>query len=197
MFGEINSALTQEELEDITSWSSFSKREVIALFDRFCELDIYSKGFITYVELMRVPEFHSNPLSSLLIREIEHRTNGDNLTFPYFLEIMSIFNFRCDKKLRIDFLFKAFDMNNNNRLCRHVLCKIGHLIGNYKFPMHVLNVYDLENKGYISHKDFVKFYINEDLEKKFAINFEDYFVEKKTLGFREFFKQMFCSDGEL
>lgn len=39
-----------------------SQREIIALYERFCQLDRTGKGFISADEFMSVPEFAVNPL---------------------------------------------------------------------------------------------------------------------------------------
>lgn len=39
-----------------------SQREIIALYQRFCQLDRTGKGFISADEFMGVPEFAVNPL---------------------------------------------------------------------------------------------------------------------------------------
>jgi serine/threonine-protein phosphatase 2B regulatory subunit len=39
-----------------------SQREIIALYERFCQLDRTGKGFISADEFMGVPEFAVNPL---------------------------------------------------------------------------------------------------------------------------------------
>lgn len=39
-----------------------SQREIVALYERFCQLDRTGKGFISADEFMGVPEFAVNPL---------------------------------------------------------------------------------------------------------------------------------------
>lgn len=185
-----SSTLTQDEIEDLTSWTTFTPREIEVLFDRFCELDIRSQGYLTFIELMRIPELHSNPLSNLIIREIEHMIDYNNISFPHFLEIMEIFSVRKDKKFRINFLFKVFDLNNDNKLCEHTLRKIGSLIDNSDFAS-VLKIYDVDSKGYLSYRDFTRFYITQNIDEAMAIDFSKNIPEKKTMNIREFFKQIF------
>jgi hypothetical protein len=47
--------------------SSDSQREIIALYERFCQLDRTGKGFISADEFMGVPEFAVNPLCQVCI----------------------------------------------------------------------------------------------------------------------------------
>lgn len=185
-----SSALTNDEIDDLKSWSTFTTREIEMLFDRFCELDVKSQGYLTYIELMRIPEFHSNPLSSLIIREIENMVDYNNISFPHFLEIMESFSLRTDKKFRIDFLFKVFDLNSENRLSAHTLTKIGHLLGNNDFAS-VLRAYDKENKGYLNYKDFTRFYVTQNIDEVMTVDFSKRIPEKKTLNVKEFFQLMF------
>lgn len=188
--GNTNSSLTLDEIEDLMSWSKFTPKEIEFLFDRFAELDIRSQGYLSFNELMRIPEFHSNPLSSLIIREIERMLDYDKISFPYFLEIMEIFSDKKDKKFRISFLFNVFDLNNNARLCDHVLSQIGAMINNKDFKV-VMKTYDIENKGYLSYRDFSRFYIINKIENVMIIDFSKSITEKKTLNLKEFFKQIF------
>lgn len=45
-----------------------SQREIIALYERFCQLDRAGKGFISADEFMGMPEFAVNPLCQVQIR---------------------------------------------------------------------------------------------------------------------------------
>ena len=52
---------------DLLMDSSDSQREIIALYERFCQLDRTGKGFISADEFMGVPEFAVNPLCQVCI----------------------------------------------------------------------------------------------------------------------------------
>lgn len=188
--GNTTSALTTDEIEDLTSWTSFQPKEIETIFDRFNELDVRNKGFLSFTELMRLPEFHSNPLAPLFIREIERMVDYNNISFPHFLEILEVFSVRKDSSHRIIFLFRVFDLNHENKLCKHVLRKIAYMIGSTDFYS-ALKLYDNGDKGYLSFKDFTKFYYNEEIDSVMAFDFSKNIPKKKLLNFREFFRFIF------
>lgn len=43
-----------------------SQQEIVALYERFCQLDRTAKGFISADEFLSVPEFALNPLSQVI-----------------------------------------------------------------------------------------------------------------------------------
>jgi Ca2+-binding EF-hand superfamily protein len=137
-----------------------------------------------------LPEFHSNPLSGLILSAIESVINYENMTFPYFLEVMQIFSAKSDKKERIRFVFKALDINHNGRISKTELLQIYSVLfgGNItegkavSEVQKVLSRYDRENKGFLNIKDFVRFYNSEgDMDDILVIDFERN-IEKQKCG---------------
>ncbi|KAL6966468.1 hypothetical protein U1Q18_032248 [Sarracenia purpurea var. burkii] len=63
--GNTSSMLTQYDIEEVQEHcnNSFSQQEIISLYQRFCQLDRNSGGFISANEILSVPEFAVNPLS--------------------------------------------------------------------------------------------------------------------------------------
>ncbi|KAL6989636.1 hypothetical protein U1Q18_015387 [Sarracenia purpurea var. burkii] len=63
--GNTSSMLTQYDIEEVQEHcnNSFSQQEIISLYQRFCQLDRNSGGFISANEILSVPEFVVNPLS--------------------------------------------------------------------------------------------------------------------------------------
>ena len=57
-------------LEDDALVLPDSQREIIALYERFCQLDRTGKGFISADEFMGVPEFAVNPLCQVSLNAI-------------------------------------------------------------------------------------------------------------------------------
>lgn len=55
-------------LAQLTNWkklTAVTQQEIVSLYQRFCQLDRNSKGFISADEFMSVPEFAMNPLSQV------------------------------------------------------------------------------------------------------------------------------------
>ncbi|KAM0687583.1 Calcineurin subunit B type 1 [Conglomerata obtusa] len=162
--------LYEEELEELEETTCFTQQEIKILYERFKMLDRNNIGYITFNELMMLPEFHSNPLSGIMLNAIEDTLKYENMSFPYFLDILQIFSKKSDKKERIKFLFKAYDLNKDGKICENVLGKLYKTINGENCDdilmavevKRVLNAYDHGNKGHLSYKDFCRFY-NSDL----------------------------------
>ncbi|KAM0673409.1 Calcineurin subunit B type 1 [Gurleya vavrai] len=158
--------LYEEEIEDLIESTCFTRQEIKILYERFKMLDRSNNGYITFNELMMLPEFHSNPLSGIILNAIEDTIKYENMSFPYFLDVMQVFNKKKDKKDRIRFIFKAIDLNCDGKICANVLMRLYKMINGENCDDvemtieigKVLNVYDSGNKGYLSFKDFCRFY---------------------------------------
>lgn len=181
-------ALSLDEIEELQTWSVLSEPEIQYLFSRFSRLDIRGKGHLSYSEIMRVPEFHSNPLFSLILRKVES-LGYPRITFPVFLETMERMSPKKDRSERIGFLFSLFDLNNENKLCAHVLNRIGTMVGNRNY-LEVLKIYDVGDKGYLNYKEFKKLYVNERIEERMVMNYEEYLEKRESMTFRKFLRLM-------
>ncbi|EJW03458.1 hypothetical protein EDEG_02223 [Edhazardia aedis USNM 41457] len=161
--------LCEEEIEELSETTNFTPQEIKILFERFKLLDRSNSGYLTFNELMMLPEFHSNPLSGILLNAFEQTINYENMSFPYFLEILEIFSKRTDPKVRCNFIFKSLDLNKNCKLTVKVLCKLYKLINGDKCDevkmimevQKVLRNYDLDDKGYLDFDDFCRFYSSD------------------------------------
>ncbi|TBU12208.1 hypothetical protein CWI38_0671p0020, partial [Hamiltosporidium tvaerminnensis] len=197
--GILNSrVLCEEEIEDLLATTVFTKQEINILFQRFRMLNRSQQNYITFNELMLIPEFHSNPLSGLILSAIENYIQYENMTFAYFLDFMQLFSHKTDKKERIKFIFSAFDINKDKKICKDVLLNIYTLMnGNSNICIEqaeasvyrVLSLYDRGNKGYLSYKDFIRFYTSDpSLDKAMVIDFSREIERYPKFGFRQFFK---------
>lgn len=168
--GFLNSRmLCEEEIEDLLEATVFTSHEIELLYERFKILDRGNRGYVTFNDLIMLPEFHSNPLSGLILNAIEEKHKYENMTFFYFLEFLQIFNKKSEKKDRIKFMFKVIDINKDGKICNKILTKLFNILYGDNVDeietsvevKRVLNAYDQGNKGYISFKDFVRFYNTE------------------------------------
>lgn len=181
--------LCEEEIEELKNTTVFDYREIEHLYERFQLLDKESHGYITYNDLNNVPEFHSNPFSHLIMKNIEKRTDYEMMTFPHFLEFLGIFSEKSNKKNRIRYLFDIFDLNGDGRLCRNVLLRIYRIMGQQggeKEAEHILNIYDEGGKGYMDILDFTKFYNSDpSIEQSMLIDFSLNLKQRKQVGFMQ------------
>lgn len=173
--------LYEEELEELEETTCFTQKEIKILFERFNMLDRNNNGYITFNELMLLPEFHSNPLGGIILNGLEETLNYENMTFPFFLDVLQIFSKKTDKKERIRFVFRALDLNHDGRICANVLVRLYKTINGencddvrmFVEVKRVLNMYDQGNKGYMSYKDFCRFYnIDPTIDDILTIEFD-------------------------
>lgn len=172
--------LCEEEIEDLLNSTVFTQQEIELLYERFKMLDRQSNGYLTYNDLLYIPEFCANPFNNRILSAMERTIGYENLTFPFFLEIMGIFSPKANVHERIRLLFKVFDFNEDGRLCFEVLSKIYELLmGENHQPERgkeeveeLLLYYDKSKKGYMDYSDFVNFYTDHNMDKMLLINFE-------------------------
>lgn len=171
-----SSLLCEEEIEELKRSTSFSVTEIELLYERFKYLDKTNSGFLTFVEFQLIPEFYSNPFCGLILNYLEQINSYEKVTFASYMEFLNIFNFKTPKDKRISFLFSCFDLDKSGKITRQNLLEINKLmisrsdekVANIDEKQldenvdDVLNLYDRGDKGYLSKRDFEKFY-NSDL----------------------------------
>lgn len=110
--GNSSSLLSQYDLEDLQNHcsNSYSQREIIALYERFCQLDRTGKGFISADEFMSVPEFAVNPLCQRLLEMLE------GLNFKEFLGLLSAFSARAAQADKLKFIFNVYDTDGDGKV---------------------------------------------------------------------------------
>ncbi|CAN1811817.1 Calcineurin subunit B [Linum perenne] len=107
--GNSSSMLTQYDIEDVQQRCNraFTQQEIVSLYQRFCQLDRSSGGFISADEFLSVPEFAVNPLSQRLLRTV------DGLNFKEFVAFLSAFSPRATLEQKVEFIFKVYDSDGN------------------------------------------------------------------------------------
>ncbi|PWA45546.1 EF-hand domain pair [Artemisia annua] len=110
--GNTSSMLTQYDIEEVQEHcnNTFSQQEIVSLYQRFCQLDRNSGGFISADEFLSVPEFAVNPLSQRLFRMI------DGLNFKEFVAFLSAFSSRATLQHKVEFIFKVYDSDGNGKV---------------------------------------------------------------------------------
>ncbi|XP_042485615.1 calcineurin subunit B-like [Macadamia integrifolia] len=110
--GSTYSMLTQYDIEEVQEYCNnlFSQQEIVSLYERFCQLDRNSKGFISADEILSVPEFSMNPLSQRLIKMV------DGLNFKDFVAFLSAFSSKASIGQKIELIFKVYDLDGNGKV---------------------------------------------------------------------------------
>ncbi|KAI3786920.1 hypothetical protein L1987_41002 [Smallanthus sonchifolius] len=110
--GNTSSMLTQYDIEEVQEHcnNTFSQQEIVSLYQRFCQLDRNSGGFISADEFLSVPEFAVNPFAQRLFRMV------DGLNFKEFVAFLSAFSSRATLQHKVEYIFKVYDSDGNGKV---------------------------------------------------------------------------------
>ncbi|XP_075096065.1 uncharacterized protein LOC107776629 isoform X1 [Nicotiana tabacum] len=110
--GNASSMLTQYDIEDVQEHCNnlFTQQEIVSLYERFCQLDRNSEGFIYADEFLSVPEFAMNPLSQRLLKMV------DGLNFKDLVAFLSTFSANASMQQKIELIFKVYDSDCNGKV---------------------------------------------------------------------------------
>ncbi|KAJ3698992.1 hypothetical protein LUZ61_002697 [Rhynchospora tenuis] len=126
--GNASSILTQYDIEDVQEHSHYlyTQEEIVALYERFCQLDRNSKGYITSDEFLSIPEFSLNPLSHRLVQMV------DGLNFKDFVAFLSPFSPKATAQQKIELIFKVYDTDGKGKVTfKDILEVLSSLTGSF------------------------------------------------------------------
>lgn len=126
--GTATSKLTQYDIEEVQQHCNnlFSQHEIVSLYQRFCQLDRSSKGFISADEFLSVPEFSMNLISQRLLKMV------DGLNFKDFVAFLSAFSAKASMKQKIELIFKVYDVDYHGKVTfKNILEVLRDLTGSY------------------------------------------------------------------
>lgn len=111
------SGLTQYDMEELIEacGHKFNQDEIESLYARFRVLDRASKGYISAVELLNIPELSINPLT----RRLEHMF--DSVNFKEFVTILAPFSARATHNDKVAFIFGVYDLDGDGAVSREDL----------------------------------------------------------------------------
>ncbi|KAK1268154.1 Calcineurin B-like protein 1 [Acorus gramineus] len=171
--GSAYSMLTQYDIEEVQDYCGFlfSQQEIVSLYQRFCQLDKNSKGFISADEFLSVPEFAMNPLSQRLLKMT------DGLNFKDFVAFLSAFSPQASLQQKIEFIFKVYDKDNKGKVTYNdILLVLQDLTGSFMSEKQREQVLDrvLEEAGYTREcflllDDFIKILSNQGLKMEVEV----------------------------
>eukprot|EP00249_Psilotum_nudum_P005765 c19187_g1_i1 orf=262-789(+) len=118
--GNASSMLTQYDIEDVQKHCGglFLQWEIVALYQRFCQLDRNGKGFISADEFLSVPEFAVNPLSQRMLRML------DGLNFKDFVALLSAFSAKTSPRRKVEFIFKVYDADGDGKVTKDDILEV-------------------------------------------------------------------------
>lgn len=171
--GNTSSMLTQYDIEEVQEHCNhtFSQQEIVSLYQRFCQLDRNSGGFISADEILSVPEFAVNPLSQRLMRML------DGLNFKEFVAFLSPFSSCASLQQKVEFIFKVYDSDGNGKVAfNDMLDVLRDLTGQFisepqreKVLTHVLEEAGYTKDSLLIPSDFVKILGNSDLKMEVEV----------------------------
>ncbi|KAJ1700388.1 hypothetical protein LUZ63_000167 [Rhynchospora breviuscula] len=171
--GNSSSMLTQYDIEEVQEHCNhaFSQQEILSLYNRFCQLDKNSGGFVSADEFMSVPEFAVNPLAQRLLRML------DGLNFKEFVAFLSAFSPRTTRHQKIEFIFKVYDSDCNGKVTfDDILCILRDLSGSFmseqqrqKVLMHVFQEAGYTPDSSLVFSDFMKIFGNSELKMEVEV----------------------------
>ncbi|XP_057968197.1 uncharacterized protein LOC131157816 isoform X2 [Malania oleifera] len=171
--GNTSSMLTQYDIEEVQQHCNhtFSQHEIVSLYQRFCQIDRSSAGFISADEFLSVPEFAVNPLAQRLMRMV------DGLNFKEFVAFLSAFSSRASLQQKVEFIFKIYDSDCNGKVSFDDLLDIlrdltGQFISEQQRQLVLMQV--LEEAGYTKDSmlvlsDFLKVLGSSDLKMEVEV----------------------------
>ena len=114
--------LREEELEELSSLTLFTRAELQSLYHRFRTLDRASAGHLLDDDLLRVPEVAMNPLVDRVVQAVGG--GGGGLTFVGFCKALAAFNARRSKEEVLEAVFECFDRDRDGLLDRREIAEL-------------------------------------------------------------------------
>merc|ERR1711962_1052847 len=153
--------LQQEEIDEITSETGFTKQQIERLYARFSSLDKQSHGYLTREDFLRIPELAINPLGDRIVHAFFYEsknTEEEKVDFKDFVRVVA--HFRPVKK-------NPLKNKLNTRM-----------VGANISPEQLLSIAertileaDEDKDDLISFEEFVKVLERTDVEQKMSIRF--------------------------
>merc|ERR1712180_110492 len=90
--------LQEEEINEITAETGFTKQQIERLYARFTSLDKQNHGYLTREDFLRIPELAINPLGDRIVHAFfyESKSQGEEkVDFKDFVRVVA--HFRPDR----------------------------------------------------------------------------------------------------
>merc|ERR1712088_294574 len=85
--------LQEEEINEITAETGFTKQQIERLYARFTSLDKQNHGYLTREDFLRIPELAINPLGDRIVHAFfyESKSQGEEkVDFKDFVRVVSL-----------------------------------------------------------------------------------------------------------
>lgn len=173
-----NHSFTQEELGELQRGTSLSQAQILRLHKRFRKLDKDGNGTISREEFNSIPALAANPLLERVLTVFD--TDGDkNVDFKEFVRALAIFSNEVEKREKLLFTFKMYDIDGDGRISNKDLFQtLQIMVGTNLTEIQLQQIVDktfieadLDRDGYISFAEFEKIVMSSDYGDKLTLQF--------------------------
>merc|ERR1711981_71377 len=183
--------LQEEEINEITAETGFTKQQIERLYARFTSLDKQNHGYLTREDFLRIPELAINPLGDRIVHAFfyESKSQGEEKAdFKDFVRVVA--HFRPVKKNpaknklntrheKLHFAFRMYDLDGDDKISKEeLLAVLTMMVGANISPEQLLSIAertileaDEDKDELISFEEFVKVLERTDVEQKMSIRF--------------------------
>lgn len=171
--GANTSALSSEEIEEISRQADLSQVEVKRLYKRFQKLDRTQSGTLDSDELLMIPELAMNPLHLRILAVFE------NVNFRQFVNNMSAFSPSGPQDKKVDFAFRVYDVDADGFISTSDLETVLRMLVGEHIPVdtlgevvaRVVKEADTDGDGRISRNEFTSAVDVADLANRLTVSF--------------------------
>lgn len=126
--GGSSSAFSVHELEDYQELTYFTKKEILHVHNRFSKLNEDAlksdKNARLPIQLiLELPELKVNPFKDRICK-VFSSCQDDKLSFEDFLDMMSVFSDSCPKNVKVEYAFRIYDFDNNDKIGKEDLKEV-------------------------------------------------------------------------
>merc|ERR1712203_68681 len=183
--------LQEEEINEITAETGFTKQQIERLYARFTSLDKHNHGYLTREDFLRIPELAINPLGDRIVHAFfyESKSQGEEkVDFKDFVRVVA--HFRPVKKNpaknklntrheKLHFAFRMYDLDGDDKISKEeLLAVLTMMVGANISPEQLLSIAertileaDEDKDDLISFEEFFKVLERTDVEQKMSIRF--------------------------
>merc|ERR1711951_206322 len=181
----------EEEINEITAETGFTKQQIERLYARFTSLDKQNHGHLTREDFQRTPELAINPLGDRIVHAFfyESKSQGEEkVDFKDFVRVLAHFrpikknaeknklNTRMEK---LHFAFRMYDLDGDDKISKEeLLAVLTMMVGNNISTEQLISIAertimeaDLDKDDLISFEEFAKVLERTDVEQKMSIRF--------------------------
>nr|AGE15429.1 calcineurin B subunit [Trypanosoma cruzi] len=157
------SSLTPEEMRQLREATAFSEAQIVRLQKRFATLAQGGRGVLTAEALSSISSVASNPLLGRVLAVLD--TSGDGkIDFMTFAKALAVFSPQADKRERLRFTFKMYDVDGDGKISNKDLFEtltimVGTNLTGVQLQQIVDKTFievDLNRDGYITFEEFEK-----------------------------------------